>query len=143
MVKLHGNHFWQDKFRNMIADEYLVNWMVDNLPAATKYSQTGSGSQTSCLCSSEGWTVRPVFMLRPSGSDFAYMNGFLLGIAQKGKYYLHNHVSLDGLVLSYVCTCIATDAPHSRTWSTTRIQKSTRVSESSASRHLLTSTNAV
>jgi len=59
----------KDKFRNMIADEYLVNWMVDNLPAATKYSQTGS--------------------------DYSYMNGFLLGIAQKGKYYLHNHVSLD------------------------------------------------
>ena len=37
----------QDKFRNMIADEYLVNWMVDNLPAATKYSQTGAGNNMS------------------------------------------------------------------------------------------------
>ncbi|CAJ1351974.1 unnamed protein product [Effrenium voratum] len=59
----------KEKFRNMIADEYLVNWMVDNLPAATRYRQTGS--------------------------DFQYMNGFLVGLAQGGKYYLHNHVSLE------------------------------------------------
>lgn len=31
----------QDRFRNMIADEYLVNWIVDNLPATTRYRQTG------------------------------------------------------------------------------------------------------
>jgi len=59
----------KEKVRNMIEDEYLVNWMVDNLPAATRYRQTGS--------------------------DYMYMNGFLVGIAQKGKYYLHNHVTLD------------------------------------------------
>eukprot|EP00440_Ansanella_granifera_P071815 gb/GFBE01077934.1/.p1 GENE.gb/GFBE01077934.1/~~gb/GFBE01077934.1/.p1 ORF type:complete len:612 (+),score=122.16 gb/GFBE01077934.1/:1-1836(+) len=59
----------KEKFRNMIEDEYLVNWIVDSLPAATRYRQTGS--------------------------DFMYMNGFLVGIAQKGKYYLHNHVTLD------------------------------------------------
>ncbi|CAE8630769.1 unnamed protein product [Polarella glacialis] len=59
----------KDKFRNMIEDEYLVNWMVDNLPAATRYRQTGS--------------------------DYMYMNGFLVGIPQNGKYYLHNHVTLD------------------------------------------------
>lgn len=32
----------QDRFRNMIADEYLVNWIVDNLPAITRYRQTGA-----------------------------------------------------------------------------------------------------
>ena len=77
----------RDKFRNMIADEYLVNWMVDNLPAATKYSQTGAGKKMS-------FTFQETNELL-SGSDYSYMNGFLLGIAQKGKYYLHNHVSLD------------------------------------------------
>ena len=40
--------FSQEKFRNMIADEYLVNWMVDNLPAATRYRQTGSLVQKLC-----------------------------------------------------------------------------------------------
>ena len=78
----------------MIADEYLVNWMVDNLPAATKYSQTGVGKNMSFTF----WATNELLLqccLFVSGSDYSYMNGFLLGIAQKGKYYLHNHVSLD------------------------------------------------
>ena len=33
----------------MIADEYLVNWMVDNLPAATRYRQTGAPGSRSAV----------------------------------------------------------------------------------------------
>lgn len=29
------------KFRSLIGDEYLVNWFVDNLPAATRYVRRG------------------------------------------------------------------------------------------------------
>merc|ERR1719221_316814 len=54
----------------MIEDEYLVNWIVDNLPAATGYR-------------------------RPSSPEFTYMDGFLVGILQHGHYYIHNHVTLD------------------------------------------------
>jgi len=59
----------KEKFMSMIEDEYLVNWMVDNLPAATRY--------------------------RRIGGDYTYMNGFLIGFMQKGRYYIHNHVLLD------------------------------------------------
>jgi transmembrane 9 superfamily protein 2/4 len=59
----------KDKFRSMIEDEYLVNWIVDNLPAATRYR-------------------------KPDG-DFTYMDGFLVGLLQNGHYYVHNHVTLD------------------------------------------------
>jgi len=59
----------REKFMSMIEDEYLVNWMVDNLPAATRY--------------------------RRLGGDYTYMNGFLVGFMQKGHYYIHNHVLLD------------------------------------------------
>jgi hypothetical protein len=40
-VDLDQEFYVQDRFRNMIADEYLVNWIVDNLPATTRYRQTG------------------------------------------------------------------------------------------------------
>ncbi|CAK9096889.1 Transmembrane 9 superfamily member 7 (Endomembrane protein 5) (Transmembrane nine protein 7) (AtTMN7), partial [Durusdinium trenchii] len=59
----------KEKFRNMIADEYLVNWMVDNLPAATKYRQAGSNDR--------------------------FTNGISVGVPQEGKYYLYNHATLD------------------------------------------------
>jgi len=59
----------KDRFRNMIADEYLVNWIVDNLPATTRYRQTGS--------------------------DDKFTNGILVGLPQNGKYFLHNHVTLE------------------------------------------------
>jgi len=58
-------------FRNMIDDEYLVNWIVDNLPAATRYVRTGSG-----------------------GDSIMYMNGFPVGVQKDGRYYVHNHVML-------------------------------------------------
>jgi len=61
----------KDKFRSMIDDEYVVNWLVDNLPAATHYVKKGK-----------------------DGGDFTYMNGFPVGIERGGKYYIHNHVTL-------------------------------------------------
>jgi len=60
----------KDKFRSMIEDEYLVNWLVDNLPAATRYTRRGADTA------------------------FTYMNGFPVGIEKNGKYYVHNHVKL-------------------------------------------------
>lgn len=77
----------QDRFRNMIADEYLVNWIVDNLPAITRYRQTGAIIG-----------VFDAFWSRLSlirGSDDKFTNGILVGLSQGGKYYLHNHVSLE------------------------------------------------
>jgi len=60
----------KDKFRSMIEDEYTVNWLVDNLPGATRYTRRGTDA------------------------SFTYMNGFPVGIERAGKYYLHNHVKL-------------------------------------------------
>lgn len=61
----------KDKFRSMIDDEYLVNWIVDNLPAATRYIR------------------------KADGGEFMYMNGFPVGLERGGRYYVHNHVKLD------------------------------------------------
>ena len=61
----------RDKFKSMIHDEYLVNWIVDNLPAATRYVRRDLGQ-----------------------SDFKYMSGFPVGIERNGKFYIHNHVRL-------------------------------------------------
>jgi transmembrane 9 superfamily protein 2/4 len=62
----------KDKFKSMIDDEYLVNWMVDNLPAATRFVRSGAG-----------------------GGEFTYMDGFPVGVEQMGRYFIHNHVKLD------------------------------------------------
>jgi len=61
----------KDHFRSMIDDGYLVNWIVDNLPAATRYSRRAVG-----------------------GPDYHYTNGFPVGVERSGRYYLHNHVKL-------------------------------------------------
>eukprot|EP00928_Gymnodinium_smaydae_P001105 TRINITY_DN10402_c0_g2_i1.p1 TRINITY_DN10402_c0_g2~~TRINITY_DN10402_c0_g2_i1.p1 ORF type:complete len:619 (+),score=137.73 TRINITY_DN10402_c0_g2_i1:60-1916(+) len=63
------------KFQNAIDDEYMVNWMVDNLPAATRYfEQIGDQERT---------VVLP---------------GYPVGLQKNGRYYIYNHVVL---VLSY------------------------------------------
>lgn len=62
----------KDKFKSMIKDEYLVNWLVDNLPAATKYAR---------LATDQG----PV----------TYMNGFPVGVQKDGHFYVHNHVRIN------------------------------------------------
>jgi len=62
----------KEKLRNMIDDDYLVNWLVDNLPAATHYAPRGNSG----------------------GKEYVYMNGFHVGIQNNGRYYIHNHVTL-------------------------------------------------
>jgi len=65
----------KELFRRRIDRDYNVNWIVDNLPAATKYVRTDGEHQ-----------------------EFIYMNGFPVGLLQQGKYFVHNHVRI---TLSY------------------------------------------
>lgn len=58
----------KDQFRARIDDEYMVNMIVDNLPAATKYIR------------------------RSDGNDYMYMNGFPIGVQKNNKYYIYNHL---------------------------------------------------
>lgn len=62
-------------FRRRIDRDYAVNWIVDNLPAATKYVRTDGTTQ-----------------------EYVFMNGFPVGLLQNGRYYVHNHVRI---TLSY------------------------------------------
>merc|ERR1719240_1324874 len=55
-------------FKGLIEDEYIVNWIVDNLPVTTRYTSS-LGSQT-------------------------YMNGFPVGFVSNGNVYIHNHYSI-------------------------------------------------
>jgi len=55
--------------KDMIDNEYQVNWLVDNLPAATPYTRAGSSEPT-------------------------LHNGFPVGLKRGGRYYLHNHFKL-------------------------------------------------
>lgn len=59
----------KQRLKRMIDDEYQVNWLVDNLPAAMRYYRRGDES-------------------------YSYMNGFPVGMKQNGKYYVHNHVRI-------------------------------------------------
>jgi transmembrane 9 superfamily protein 2/4 len=59
----------------MIEDEYIVNWMIDNLPAATRYLNAGK---------TDG-----------SVESYTYADGFFVGVIQDGRYFVHNHVLLD------------------------------------------------
>lgn len=62
----------KEKFRSMIDDEYLVNWIVDNLPAATRFIR--------------------------NGGDYHYADGFPVGVVGGvggGRYYIYNHVKID------------------------------------------------
>jgi len=58
-------------FRRRIDRDYSVNWIVDNLPAATKYIRSDGEHQ-----------------------EMIFMNGFPVGLLQKGHYYVHNHVRI-------------------------------------------------
>lgn len=60
----------KEKFRSKIEDEYVVNWLMDNLPAATKVMTMGGGS-------------------------YSYSDGFPVGYRKNGRYYVHNHLRLD------------------------------------------------
>mmetsp|Transcript_26896 Transcript_26896/g.43019 ORF Transcript_26896/g.43019 Transcript_26896/m.43019 type:complete len:623 (+) Transcript_26896:44-1912(+) len=59
--------------RRRIGRDYTVNWIVDNLPGATKYVRQDEDSQS---------------------TETVFMNGFPVGVLQKGHYYLHNHVQI-------------------------------------------------
>merc|ERR1719327_1226505 len=56
----------------MIDDGYTVNWIMDSLPAATRYVNMGS-----------------------DGKDYTYANGFPAGAVRAGRYYINNHVVLN------------------------------------------------
>jgi len=56
-------------FKSMIDNEYQVNWLVDNLPAAMKYQKTRTGAMS-------------------------YTNGFPVGLKIDGSYYVHNHIQI-------------------------------------------------
>jgi len=66
-LKPKGN---REKFRNMIEEEYVVNMIVDNLPAAVAYQAADPNA--------------PV----------VYMAGFPAGTMEKGHYFVHNHLSI-------------------------------------------------
>jgi transmembrane 9 superfamily member 2/4 len=66
---MSGEEF--DKFAFLIDGEYVINWLVDSLPAATKKSHTDQDSVVS-----ESW--------------FA---GFPIGYKSGDKYYINNHAS--------------------------------------------------
>lgn len=59
------------QFKSMITDEYLVNWIMDNLPATTRYVHSGL-----------------------EGGQSTYMTGFPVGVSRNGKFYVHNHLRL-------------------------------------------------
>lgn len=61
-------------FSEKIKDEYRVNWIVDNLPAATKYFTTENDS---------GQELEP-----------HYEKGFELGFTRNGKQFVNNHARI-------------------------------------------------
>merc|ERR1719247_257547 len=69
----------REKIRSMIQDEYLVNFIVDNLPGATRLRYTAEPNKAA---GEEGPVERAIVLA----------NGFPLGQEKDGKYYLHNHL---------------------------------------------------
>eukprot|EP00742_Colponemidia_sp_Colp-10_P000929 GILJ01001007.1.p1 GENE.GILJ01001007.1~~GILJ01001007.1.p1 ORF type:complete len:642 (+),score=115.94 GILJ01001007.1:20-1945(+) len=61
-----------NKFRELIDDEYRVNWLLDYLPAATRVHDEA----------------------HPNNIITYYERGFLVGFKKNDKYYLNNHVKL-------------------------------------------------
>jgi transmembrane 9 superfamily protein 2/4 len=57
------------EFKTMIDQEYQVNWLVDNLPAAMRY-------------------------YRRRDNSYSYTNGFPVGMKRNGRYYVHNHIRI-------------------------------------------------
>jgi transmembrane 9 superfamily protein 2/4 len=72
----------KEKFRSMIADEYLVNFIVDNLPGATRLRYTAEPSKEAGEDVQGGPVERAIVLA----------NGFPLGQEKDNKYYLHNHL---------------------------------------------------
>merc|ERR1719183_542871 len=65
----------------MIDDENMVNWIIDNLPAATRYA---------------GHVFEPEHDEVSYGAHRSYqiVNGFPVGINVGGAYYFNNHVRI-------------------------------------------------
>jgi len=61
----------KERVKTMIDEDYQVNLMVDNLPAATYVRGVGSQEQA-----------------------HYYTDGFPVGVSQNGQYYVHNHLHL-------------------------------------------------
>eukprot|EP00929_Paragymnodinium_shiwhaense_P088812 TRINITY_DN4911_c0_g1_i1.p1 TRINITY_DN4911_c0_g1~~TRINITY_DN4911_c0_g1_i1.p1 ORF type:complete len:626 (-),score=129.89 TRINITY_DN4911_c0_g1_i1:460-2337(-) len=57
------------EFKRMIDNEYQVNWLVDNLPAAMRY-------------------------YRRRDNSYSYTNGFPVGMKRNGRYFVHNHIRI-------------------------------------------------
>jgi len=57
--------------REMIDNDYVVNWLVDNLPAVTKYKAFDGRKD-----------------------PYKYVSGFPVGIKTTGRYYWNNHVTI-------------------------------------------------
>jgi transmembrane 9 superfamily protein 2/4 len=62
----------KEKFRRAIDDNYMVNWIIDNLPGSTKYLGATKSGQSESLT----------------------LPGFPVGTLQDGRYFVHNHVTL-------------------------------------------------
>jgi transmembrane 9 superfamily protein 2/4 len=63
----------KEKFRRAIDDNYMVNWIIDNLPGSTRYLGKGNSA---------------------SDGQAMILPGFPVGTIQDGKYFVHNHVTL-------------------------------------------------
>merc|ERR1719272_1267741 len=71
LCKMDHGDLQKELFRRRIDRDYAVNWIVDNLPAATKYVRQEGGV-----------------------GEYIYMNGFPVGMIENGKYFVHNHVRI-------------------------------------------------
>lgn len=77
LCKLTLSEAEKKKYKTMIKDDYLVNWLVDNMPAATRY-ELHRGTQ-------EGETLTRTAL---------YVNGFPVGLLKGDKYFVNNHVAI-------------------------------------------------
>lgn len=57
--------------KQMIDEDYQVNWILDNLPGTTKYARKTGPSD-----------------------EFTYMVGFPVGLEQREHYFIHNHARI-------------------------------------------------
>ena len=93
-----------------IQEEYIVNWLIDNMPAAVKVDlsdetePTSSGgddnSQNADVGDTEAGAHDVDGGLRPQGGEAAekpqpiYSVGWPIGFEHNGRFFLHNHVSI-------------------------------------------------
>lgn len=61
------------KFKESIDDQYMMNWIIDNLPAATRFMGNSVPS---------------------AAKETLMLPGYPVGIEKDGRYYLNHHVLL-------------------------------------------------